>query len=850
MKGDFSRSTFDPQKHYSRVLMQQGRVHLDADWNEHIDIEAHLRQTRARDMIGLSGAPRIGGGFQITVQGSDLTISPGRIYVDGILCENDVDLPFTRQPDLPEATLPSASGTYLAYLDVWERYITPLEDEGLREVALGGPEAATRTKIVWQVKLQPYIGASADSSISSANFKPWPPDVIETTGTMTARAISSATPDNNFYRVEIHSSGSSGTATFKWSRDNGSVVGQIEDITGDLIQISLIGRLPETAFAPGQWVELSDEARALRGEPGIFVQLKDVQGHELTVMKWPPEPFTLDKSCLRTVRRWDAPDGAIPLISGSDIALEHGVQVKFSEGMYRSGDYWTFPARAITRAVEWPRDGSGPLPQPPQGVEHHYCQLALVTWNATTKTFALREDGRFVFSSLADLKALNAVQAEKNAPDGAVYVDHAGNVGIGTTNPLARLSVVASAATQLGGTARSATLLTCAGTLGNTVGSELALATIGFRSRNSTSLSIRALRTDAPRSGVEWQSTAIGLGMDVDNTVRAGPTGAGTGASLWLHANGNIGIGTSSPEEKLQVAGNIKFENILSTPGRMHITGEELLYLLNKDGVIISKAWGGNGNLTVQGNAQINGSLGIGTATPKAKVHVVGDLILGLDEPNKKFIIHSRTNGTGERLCIAPDDGSTNWYFSKGITLERGGNVGIGTENPEAKLHVDGNLNVQGNARIIDGNVGIGTTTPRHRLDVNGLIISDKGLCSSSSRRWKKNIRPIEGGLNKVQSLRGVSFDWEDGDKRDIGLVAEEVGEVIPEIVTYEENGKDAQGLDYSRLVAVLIEAVKEQQGQIEELKAALKLLMAEKPGAEETLLRAADALAAERSFA
>jgi hypothetical protein len=89
-----------------------------------------------------------------------------------------------------------------------------------------------------------------------------------------------------------------------------------------------------------------------------------------------------------------------------------------------------------------------------------------------------------------------------------------------------------------------------------------------------------------------------------------------------------------------------------------------------------------------------------------------------------------------------------------------------------------------------------------------------------SSRRWKRNIEPIEGSLDKVMNLRGVSFNWKENGKEDIGLIAEEVAEVIPEVVAFEENGEDAQSVDYSRLVALLIEATKEQQTEIEELKA------------------------------
>jgi len=82
MKGDFSRDTFDPLKHFSRVLTQQGRVSLDADWNEQADITAHRTETEARDVIGLCGAPKHNAGFKI-LNGSrgDFTIGAGRFYV-------------------------------------------------------------------------------------------------------------------------------------------------------------------------------------------------------------------------------------------------------------------------------------------------------------------------------------------------------------------------------------------------------------------------------------------------------------------------------------------------------------------------------------------------------------------------------------------------------------------------------------------------------------------------------------------------------------------------------------------------------------------------------------------------
>lgn len=91
MPGDYSRHTFDPRKHYVAVLMQQGRVQLDADWNEQNRIQQHRNETETRDVIGCCGAPLHGGGFALSALdgGRDLRISRGRIYVGGILCELD-----------------------------------------------------------------------------------------------------------------------------------------------------------------------------------------------------------------------------------------------------------------------------------------------------------------------------------------------------------------------------------------------------------------------------------------------------------------------------------------------------------------------------------------------------------------------------------------------------------------------------------------------------------------------------------------------------------------------------------------------------------------------------------------
>ena len=137
----------------------------------------------------------------------------------------------------------------------------------------------------------------------------------------------------------------------------------------------------------------------------------------------------------------------------------------------------------------------------------------------------------------------------------------------------------------------------------------------------------------------------------------------------------------------------------------------------------------------------------------------------------------------------------------------------------------------QSNALILGGttsngyavNVGIGTTTPSNVLTIaegSGQAISD-GWATYSSRRWKSNIQTLQGAMAKVQQLRGVSYDLKANGKHEVGVIAEEVGAIIPEVVTWEKNGTDAQSVDYGRLTALLIEATKEQQRDIQQEKAA-----------------------------
>lgn len=441
MQGDFSRQTFNPKKHYRKVNTQMGRVSADADPNEQRSIDEFVLDTETQDIIGACGAPKPanGGGFAIGVSGdgTDLTISPGRIYVDGILCINEADATSTlrSQPDLPLAanglagfTMPDATGIYLAYLDVWQRHITSIEDAEIREVALGGPDTCTRAKTVWQVKLVRVAeqGAAIDCDTLPANWQPAVPDgeLAAQTAPPPATSGPCVLPptagyrrlENQLYRVEVHTGGPLAGATFKWSRDNGSVTTPIVAApNGQTLTVQTTGRDDVLGFGPDQWVELLDDRMELTDQRGQLLQIDSVNPatREITIKAVTPIP-AFDGSAHPKLRRWDqsgaGTSSAGVAMAGTWLPIEDGLQVEFADGKtYRSGDWWWIPARTAinggTGNLEWPVDGTGqPLVQLPNGIQHHYCDLGLVTFNGAVFENPVT-DCRHLFPPLTDISA-------------------------------------------------------------------------------------------------------------------------------------------------------------------------------------------------------------------------------------------------------------------------------------------------------------------------------------------------------------------------------------------------------------------------------------------------------------
>jgi len=150
MASDISRKLFNPAKHYSGVIMQQGRVQLDSDWNEQLTLQLHRTQVETRDVIGKNGVPKKQNSFQIIPSPAGFRISKGHMYVGGLLCKLDQEVSYLNQPYYPQAPnvfpfvgspptsppfsppdsppTPIVDGMAIIYIDAWQREVNYLDD--------------------------------------------------------------------------------------------------------------------------------------------------------------------------------------------------------------------------------------------------------------------------------------------------------------------------------------------------------------------------------------------------------------------------------------------------------------------------------------------------------------------------------------------------------------------------------------------------------------------------------------------------------------------------------------------------------------------------------------------------
>jgi hypothetical protein len=213
-----------------------------------------------------------------------------------------------------------------------------------------------------------------------------------------------------------------------------------------------------------------------------------------------------------------------------------------------------------------------------------------------------------------------------------------------------------------------------------------------------------------------------------------------------------------------------------------------------------------------------------------------GNLGIGTLAPNSTLTVGNSTGAIAGEISINPA-AAANEGGQINIRKSLNGSTAdwiidqYGTSASDARLRIFNTIAETNGFTIMEnGNVGMGSLTPSVRLQVSGDIIANS-IAGSSDVRFKSHITPIENPLQKVLQLRGVHFDWNTkdfpdrkfSDQKAIGLIAQEVEKVLPEVVQTEKTPEGYKAVQYDKVVALLVEAIKEQQKQIDRLKLELK---------------------------
>ena len=229
--------------------------------------------------------------------------------------------------------------------------------------------------------------------------------------------------ENQLYRVEVHRGGGAwdgedntkgNAATFKWSRENGSVVFPIVDLADGSVTLEHLGKDSRQDLQVGDWVEVVDDDYILRGESESLLQVTEIDPDSRQVTLSGTPAIDADQTPFKhpLLRRWDhiiddPTEDAVPITEGEPwIPLERGIEIQFTApgedepaNDYRAGDYWLIPARTETGDVEWPGSYNQPDALPPHGVEHHYAPLAIIS--TSSNPIEIEVDRRRAFQPLA-----------------------------------------------------------------------------------------------------------------------------------------------------------------------------------------------------------------------------------------------------------------------------------------------------------------------------------------------------------------------------------------------------------------------------------------------------------------
>ena len=466
----------------------------------------------------------------------------------------------------------------------------------------------------------------------------------------------------------------------------------------------------------------------------------------------------------------------------------------------------------------------------------------------TSPTYKLHVSGNAYINETLFVNQLTTIE------DSLIVYD---NVGIGTTSPGAKLDVRGDVSLYASGQFSDPFTASWRSVF---VGSN---ATIFARDavnltdfvisnnhyvENQSSSPVNVARTDGKAASIILVNDEVKF--IYDSTSRS--TGATRTFSESMRiSGGNVGIGTTSPTRKLHVVdsvwdnsagGGVIFENSNTVGASLTLKPSASVVTNGSNGWAMYA--GGPGAAIGDGNLGFwahgtndammmitrGGNVGIGTTSPASKLDVrdgditvirtttgqanFGGPVIKLGDTTSEIGMSGGISFT-ELLSANPDSVTMGMYYDgKANKFHITGSSSTEDTTGENLVAATKHLTVTRD----NGNVGIGTTSPSEKLEVNGNILASGDITAFSDARIKENIETLPNALESIKAMRGVTYNKIGEEKQSIGVIAQEVQAVLPQLVSEHNDGM--LSVAYGNVTAVLIEAIKEQQKQIDELKA------------------------------
>lgn len=419
MKGDFSKWYYETKGNFNGVLHQQGKVLLDTDWNDEVVLKSNWQSQVIQDVVG-PGVAAVSSleydNFKVkNIEKKDgeviVTVSPGRLWADGFLLylnELSNSDPKRITPPIYDTELIKRRATPLEYieveednhaspktlifLEIWQDIVNGFQEhEILIEPALNGIDTTERMRTMFSFK---YKEVKLDS-IRCRKFDYIPKGKLSvsyesatTTDKPCPKLVSGGYTglEHRFYRIEIAETTKEDGPYFKWSRNNGSLVGR-GTYNKDADEVKIKANLQSILYSDYTTSDKSGDfyMEIIRFDKnlGIYVptygaKVSLIDRKSLRVIEKFLNPDTMESGVDVFFRLWN---GIRKVTSfTSDDSLEDGICLNFDstdKKFYRPGDFWTFPVRADVSSIDMDNDNNIFKDMEPFGINYHLIPLAI-----------------------------------------------------------------------------------------------------------------------------------------------------------------------------------------------------------------------------------------------------------------------------------------------------------------------------------------------------------------------------------------------------------------------------------------------------------------------------------------